>query len=1044
MADHFNYYFSNHQNASEPSPLDTPEVTQTMAVEENGQGWTTANGTRSSRRRDRTSNRPVDPKPLIDDGSDGFIPDDEENDTGFKRRVPTKSNANSIDDVRYAKLREYYYGQFQITGTSPNEWINRPELPTPQEVLGECEPWQVKDAMGQVAMDANLKVGAFESVEHYLKTHAEFLREEGVAPLRDAVAWAKRSLGQPEKRKQGFGVYEPVKITGLTNSSMCFAVEVAFSTARCGVRVNWEQSSRLMTGSLVALSSDNFHKSCIVAIVAARDINKLSMNPPKIDLVFADPRTIEIDSRVEYVMVENRNGFFEAQRHTMLALKKMTQETFPFQNAFVKADLLFNNTPPDYIQENHVFDFSQTYGEGHRNISILEPLPKEFEDGAVMDKSQCDALRLMLTKPLAIVQGPPGTGKTFVSVVALRLLISRMSHDDPPIIVATQTNHALDQLLRHIALDVRGNFARLGGRSKDEGIIKQRAMHELRQKLKEDKKNERATDPKATKKRANNTRNTYFRAIEKLLESLSCGEPDIEIFVKEGILSQQQADSIVNEGKGWIGTTEDNPILKWLGRAKKEDTGLLSDEHLGFEYETILEEEVVDERNAETKLDEYIDMVRGRYVTLYQTWFGDGPQLETDEGEKLLAKKDLTKIPKGNRGSLYNYMLTKLHTKIRDKIRAYMPAYYDAVKEYKLGNFERDFGILIKQKLIGMTTTGLSKYRGLVHALQSKIVLIEEAAEVLEAPVAVASLPSVQQIILVGDHQQLKPQCQIRDFQGPGFLFDLSLFERLINNRFEYRMLSRQRRMIPEIRKLLIPIYGDNITDHEVVLRRDDVPGMGGLNSFLWKHDFVESKDAYASTENIEEARMIVGFYFYLLHSGVQRQHITIITFYNAQRRRLMRLLNEEAKNQSQYFKSDSEDKAIDFRVVTVDSYQGEENEVILLSLVRSNAKGDIGFVGVVNRVCVALSRARNGLYIFGNMDMIAYETATWKWVNRTMADPLFPRVDPKGFPIVCAKHKKKHYIEHPDNWYELDGGCSKPCKEAMPCGHLCKRSCHT
>ena len=54
-------------------------------------------------------------------------------------------------------------------------------------------------------------------------------------------------------------------------------------------------------------------------------------------------------------------------------------------------------------------------------------------------------------------------------------------------------------------------------------------------------------------------------------------------------------------------------------------------------------------------------------------------------------------------------------------------------------------------------------------------------------------------------------------------------------------------------------------------------------------------------------------------------------------------------------------------RVTAVDNYQGEENDVIILSLVRSNQEGSVGFLGTDNRVCVALSRARNGFYAFGN-----------------------------------------------------------------------------
>ena len=51
-------------------------------------------------------------------------------------------------------------------------------------------------------------------------------------------------------------------------------------------------------------------------------------------------------------------------------------------------------------------------------------------------------------------------------------------------------------------------------------------------------------------------------------------------------------------------------------------------------------------------------------------------------------------------------------------------------------------------------------------------------------------------------------------------------------------------------------------------------------------------------------------------------------------------------------------------QVSSVDGYQGEENKIIILSLVRSNTAGQIGFLKVVNRVCVSLSRAQHVSYI--------------------------------------------------------------------------------
>lgn len=68
-----------------------------------------------------------------------------------------------------------------------------------------------------------------------------------------------------------------------------------------------------------------------------------------------------------------------------------------------------------------------------------------------------------------------------------------------------------------------------------------------------------------------------------------------------------------------------------------------------------------------------------------------------------------------------------------------------------------------------------------------------------------------------------------------------------------------------------------------------------------------------------------------------------------------------------------------------MDKYQGEENEIILLSLVRSNDEGKIGFLSIENRVCVALSRAKRGLFIIGNMDMLSQKSELWNEIKETL-----------------------------------------------------------
>lgn len=74
-------------------------------------------------------------------------------------------------------------------------------------------------------------------------------------------------------------------------------------------------------------------------------------------------------------------------------------------------------------------------------------------------------------------------------------------------------------------------------------------------------------------------------------------------------------------------------------------------------------------------------------------------------------------------------------------------------------------------------------------------------------------------------------------------------------------------------------------------------------------------------------------------------------------------------------------------RVTTVDNYQGEENRIILLSLVRNNSTGNVGFLKIENRVCVALSRAREGLFIMGNMKNLVTKNEIWPKIKQSLED---------------------------------------------------------
>ena len=737
-------------------------------------------------------------------------------------------------------------------------------------------------------------------------------------------------------------------------------------------------------------------------------------------------------------MVEDRGSFFEGSRHTLLALQKMMREPyvapstsrrnadwsrFPLSEHLVDAQRKIET--PQYVQENPHKDLSSILPLEEtmvcENINILENWPTTALSS--LDESQSNALQRVLTKRLPIVQGPPGTGKTYISVVALKIMLSNMQPTDPPIIVTCQTNHALDQLLRHIA-EFESRFVRLGGRSKDKDVVKKRTLFEVRQ------QSSRPSSSGASKLAATKQIKSLAGQMQRLLAPLEANKPllDHRLLRTLGILTAQQAESLElgTETSAFLSSeTEGIQMDQWLGRMVVRSDRPIQPDTFGFDTydEEDFELEQVKELEAEAVAqdDEDFEVLRGPVTNLCDNLTGRVVVQKSDEEIRAILEKttDLNTIQQRFRGTVYRYFQRQAKLRIRGTFRELAAKFANAVHRRRMGQWEDDHQILKSQRVVGLTTTGLSKYRALICSLKPKVILVEEAAETLEAPIAAACLPSLQQLILVGDHKQLRPHCNLRDLENEPYHFNLSLFERLVMNHVEYDTLATQRRMIPEIRRLLKPIYGKALLDHPTVqntANREPVPGMGGCNSFFFTHEWPESRDEYFSSRNAREAEMVVGFFNYLVFNEVPVEKITVLTFYHGQRKAIIKGLRTHPDLRSY----------LNFKVVTVDSYQGEENDIVILSLVRSNDNHKIGFLDVDNRVCVALSRARCGFYMFGNGELLCCESKTWSDVIEIMFAKKgdHPTTGPKkrlGFslPLQCKKHGRKVFIQ--GEWHSPD-----------------------
>ena len=380
-----------------------------------------------------------------------------------------------------------------------------------------------------------------------------------------------------------------------------------------------------------------------------------------------------------------------------------------------------------------------------------------------------DALRRILTKRLAIVQGPPGTGKTHVSVIALRLLLENLAAEDPPIIISAHTNHALDQLLRHVA-KFEPDFIRLGAWTKDIEVIKPRTLFEIKDAVRHSNPLGGLRNPALARLRQ------LTKEMTILLAPITQGKEMLhsKLYEHYDVISYVQHESLLKGAKEWVRAEPNDEslgdIAAWLGDERIEAKYRTMPEDFGIEVEEAdLEYEQLKEIEAESKLvdDEDRDSLRGLRLVFNEPFTGRQSTGVTDKTVlSELKKRDLWDIPSEHRGPVYRHMQRALKAAITKKFRELACEYEVASRNAKVGLWELDYNYLKQTKVIGMTTTGLSKYRGLIQSLNPRVVLIEEAAETLEAFVSVACFKSLEHLILVGDHQQLRGHCNDQELAG--------------------------------------------------------------------------------------------------------------------------------------------------------------------------------------------------------------------------------------------------------------------------------------
>ncbi len=265
--------------------------------------------------------------------------------------------------------------------------------------------------------------------------------------------------------------------------------------------------------------------------------------------------------------------------------------------------------------------------------------------------------------------------------------------------------------------------------------------------------------------------------------------------------------------------------------------------------------------------------------------------------------------------------------------------------------------ILDGSQVIAATLVGTAN--DVISRRKFRTVFIDEAAQALE-PATWIPIARASRVIFTGDPFQLPPTVKSRKAEKEGL--NITLIEKLLKRLPQVSLLNVQYRMNDAIMAFSNQaFYKGKLTA---------APGVGGQRVPLLPDDpiiFIDTAGCgfdekmhpmYKSRYNPEEFLILREHLYQLIKAKPEgyEPSIAIISPYR-----------EQVEHMQQMIEEDEGLQALDMTVNTIDGFQGQERDIVFISLVRSNPKGEIGFLNDYRRMNVAITRARQQLIIVGD-----------------------------------------------------------------------------
>ncbi|KAL1383418.1 helicase [Phyllosticta capitalensis] len=556
-----------------------------------------------------------------------------------------------------------------------------------------------------------------------------------------------------------------------------------------------------------------------------------------------------VSLRAKFVLVEFPGVLFPSFEPTLQALKRMTKSPgdVPFAEFLSPEDQssgeLVSVPPPSYAQKQGFrFDLkSATKGNSSLFLHVDRFFDHEkLDQASELDEAQSKAVVDSLSRRLALIQGPPGTGKSYTGVALIKILLdNRKAAKLGPIICVCYTNHALDQLLDHLLDENVGQIVRIGSQSKSERL-KALNLREVCRKIDRTK-------------------------VEK--------HRDWEI--------RTRLDDHTTSISTLLSTLE-NPSSP---RALKKYLIKFYPQH----YSQLFSKQ---DEEGFTKVQ--------RDKNSLESWIRQGAQIVPMQSERPvdeLKSAHLYTMTYAERRSILSFWVREITRTTTDEFVASVQRFTDDQRKSQKYRMETDLRCLQQAHVVGVTTSGMARNMELLRRVGNKVLVCEEAGQVLESHLLTALLPSVEHAILIGDHLQLRPQInryelQQQSRQGEPYSLDVSLLERLVQPPLEsaiklpFVTLETQRRMHPSISQLVRDTLYPNLKDEP---RTAEYPQVSGMKRRLFWLDHSHPEDGSGEEEttsrsNNFEVEMVSALVSHLIRQGVYgAQDIAVITPYLGQ-----------------------------------------------------------------------------------------------------------------------------------------------------------------